>query len=87
MGAAVSDRVGVRKRIISFALLCLATMPLVSALDHRFGWPHVPLGVVVLGNALIVLSYVGFCIVFRANRFGATTIQIAEGQSVASTGP
>lgn len=76
-----------QKVIVFIALLCFAAVPVISALDHRFGRSHVPPNVIFLGNALIVLSYIGFCIVFRANRFGAATIQIAEGQSVASTGP
>ncbi|HWV80078.1 MAG TPA: isoprenylcysteine carboxylmethyltransferase family protein [Hyphomicrobiaceae bacterium] len=76
-----------QKVIVFLALLCFAAVPVVSALDHRFGWSHVPPGVVLLGNALIVLSYIGFYFVFRANRFGSATIQIAEGQNVASTGP
>jgi protein-S-isoprenylcysteine O-methyltransferase Ste14 len=33
------------------------------------------------------LSYIGFYVVFRENRYGAATIQVAEGQKVVSTGP
>ena len=76
-----------QKIIVMFALICFAALPVISALDHRFGWSHVPPAVVILGNALIVLSYVGFYFVFRANRYGAATIRVSEGQSVASTGP
>lgn len=76
-----------QKIIVLFILLCLAAMPVVSALDHRFGWSHVPASVVLMGDALIVLSSVGFYFVFRANRFGAATIRVVEGQRVASTGP
>jgi len=75
-----------QKIIVSFALICFAALPVIAALDHRFGWSHVPPSVVILGNALIVLSYVGFYFVFRANRYGAATIQVSEGQRVASTG-
>jgi protein-S-isoprenylcysteine O-methyltransferase Ste14 len=76
-----------QKIIILFALLCFAALPVVSALDHRLGWSHAPPSVVYLGNALIVLSYVGFYFVFRANRYGAATIQVVEGQRVITTGP
>jgi protein-S-isoprenylcysteine O-methyltransferase Ste14 len=76
-----------QKIIIMFALTCFAALPVISALDHRFGWSHVPPSFVILGDALIVLSYVGFYFVFRANRYGAATIQVVEGQRVASTGP
>jgi protein-S-isoprenylcysteine O-methyltransferase Ste14 len=59
----------------------------VSALDHRYGWSSVPTPVVILGDLLVVLSYVGFLLVFRENTYGAATIQVAEGQTVISTGP
>ena len=76
-----------QKIIIAFVLLCFAALPVVSAFDHRFGWSHVPPYIVYLGNALIILSYVGFYSVFRENRYGAATIQVAEGQRVITTGP
>lgn len=68
-------------------LATFAAMPVLSALDHRFGWSAVPASVVILGEALIVLSYVGFYVVFRENTYGAATVQVAEGQTVISTGP
>lgn len=42
---------------------------------------------VVLGNLLIVLGLLGVSWVFRENTYGASTIQVAEGQRVISTGP
>ncbi len=76
-----------QKTIMWFALATFAALPIVSALDHRFGWSTVPRAVVILANILTVLSFVGFLWVFRANTYGAATIQIAEGQRVISTGP
>jgi protein-S-isoprenylcysteine O-methyltransferase Ste14 len=76
-----------QKIIVLFALLCFAALPVLSALDYRFGWSHVPASIVLLGNALIVLSYIGLYFVFRANRYGAATIQVTADQQVASTGP
>ena len=49
-------------------------MPALSALDHRLGSSSVPTSVVILGNILIVLAYVGFYVVFRENTYGAATI-------------
>jgi protein-S-isoprenylcysteine O-methyltransferase Ste14 len=76
-----------QKIIVLVALLLVAAMPLLSALDHRLGWSNVPAWVVILGNAMIVLAYIGFYLVFRENTYGAATIQVAEGQRVISTGP
>jgi protein-S-isoprenylcysteine O-methyltransferase Ste14 len=58
-----------------------------SAFDHRFGWSQVPLTIILMGDALIAFSFVLFFIVFKVNTYGASTIQIVEGQKVISTGP
>jgi protein-S-isoprenylcysteine O-methyltransferase Ste14 len=76
-----------QKIIMIGALLTFAAMPVLSAIDHRLGWSSVPTSVVILGDILIVVAYVGFYLVFRENTYGAATIQVAEGQSVISTGP
>ena len=76
-----------QKAIVAGLMLASAALPVLSALDNRFGWSTVPASIVILGNALIVLSFAGFILVFRANTYGAATIQVAEGQRVISTGP
>src|SRR6266481_3990443 len=57
------------------------------ALDYRFGWSPVPASVAVLGDALIALGFLFTFFVFKENSYGASTIQIAEDQTVISTGP
>ena len=64
--------------------LCLIVF---SALDYRFGWSQMPLFVSLVGDALIVLSFVVYIIVFRVNSYAASSIQTFEGQTVISTGP
>jgi protein-S-isoprenylcysteine O-methyltransferase Ste14 len=76
-----------QKIIIAAVLLVLAATPVVSATDHRLGWSNVPVVVVVLGDLLIVLAHIGFCLVFRANTYGGATIQVTQGQNVISAGP
>ena len=76
-----------QKIIVLGAPLSLAAMPALPAIDHRLGWSSVPASAVILGNAMIVLAYVGFYLVFRENTYGAATIQVAEGQRVIATGP
>jgi protein-S-isoprenylcysteine O-methyltransferase Ste14 len=76
-----------QKVIMVVALLSIGALPVVSAIDHRLAWSQVPLAIVVFGNLLIVVAYVGFYFVFRENTYGAATIQVAEGQKVISTGP
>lgn len=76
-----------QKIIVTIAFLSLAVAVLIPALDHRFGWSDVPTPVVILGDALIVLSYIGFYFVFRENTYGAATVRVEENQRVISTGP
>jgi len=76
-----------QKIIVTIAFLAFAGELLIPALDHRFGWSDVPTFIVILGNALIVISYIGFYFVFRENTYGAATIRVEENQRVISTGP
>ena len=76
-----------QKVIMVLALLSIGALPVVSAIDHRLAWSQVPLAIVIFGDLLIVVAYVGFYFVFRENTYGAATIQVAEGQKVISTGP
>jgi protein-S-isoprenylcysteine O-methyltransferase Ste14 len=76
-----------QKIIMALAMIGFIALLVVPALDHRFGWSHVPWIVSVAGNMLIVLGFLAVFFVFRANSYGASTIQVAEGQTVISTGP
>jgi protein-S-isoprenylcysteine O-methyltransferase Ste14 len=70
---------------VSFAVFCL--MLIVSVLDHRFGWSHVPTWLSVVGNALVAVGLMIDLRVFRENSYGASTIEKMEGQKVIATGP
>jgi len=76
-----------QKIIVSLALLGSAAIVVLSALDYRFGWSHVPAFVSVIGNIAIVISFILFIFVFRANSYGAATIKVEQRQTVSSTGP
>jgi protein-S-isoprenylcysteine O-methyltransferase Ste14 len=76
-----------QKIIMVLATLGFIAMLVFPAFDHRFGWSPVPASVSVLGDALIGLGFLLIFFVFRENSYGASTIQIAEGQTVVSTGP
>jgi protein-S-isoprenylcysteine O-methyltransferase Ste14 len=76
-----------QKIIVLLAMLGFIAMLVVSALDHRFGWSSVPASLSVLADGLIALAFLFVFFVFRENSFSASTIQIAEGQTVISTGP
>jgi len=76
-----------QKVLISIAFAGMIALVVVSALDHRFGWSHVPVWVALLGNVLVALGLMIDLRVFRENSYGASTIRKMEGQRVISTGP
>jgi len=59
----------------------------VPALDFRFGWSDVPLALVLTGDGLVAIGFFFILLVYRANTFTSATIEIAENQTVVSTGP
>jgi protein-S-isoprenylcysteine O-methyltransferase Ste14 len=76
-----------QKIIMVLAMLGFIAVLVFPVLDHRFGWSPVPASVSVLGDVLMALGFLFIFFVFRENSYGASTIQIAEGQTVVSTGP
>ena len=83
----IAEKERSQKIIMTIAFLAFAGEVVIPALDRRFGWSVVPTSVVILGNALIAISYVGFYFVFRENTYGAATIRVEKNQRVISTGP
>ena len=59
----------------------------IPALDFRYKWSIVPLAAVVTGDVLFVVGFLLIARVYRENTFSSSTIGIAEGQRVISSGP
>jgi protein-S-isoprenylcysteine O-methyltransferase Ste14 len=59
----------------------------VPALDHRLGWSSVPTYAAIAGDVLMVLGFVLVFAVFKENSYTSGTIEVAENQTVISTGP
>jgi len=76
-----------QKALIALAFAGMVGLVIVSVLDHRFGWSHVPAWVSILGNVLVALGLMVDLLVFRENSYGASTIEKMEGQQVISSGP
>lgn len=76
-----------QKIIMLVAMTGFVALLVVPALDHRFGWSAVPSYIALSGDALIACGFLLVFLVLKANPYGASTIQIAEGQHVISTGP
>lgn len=76
-----------QKIIISFAIGGFLGMLVFCAFDHRFGWSPVPWYLSLAGDALIVIGFFIDFRVFKENSYGASNIQVVEGQRVITTGP
>src|SRR5262252_2491402 len=76
-----------QKIIIMLVMLGSLAFLVFPVLDHRFGWSPVPPYVSMVGDMLIVLGNLFIFFVIRENSYAASTIQVAEGQTVISTGP
>jgi protein-S-isoprenylcysteine O-methyltransferase Ste14 len=74
-----------------FIMLCTSigfiALLVVPAFDRRFGWSAVPLGGVVIGDVLVAIGFYFISRVYRENTFTSATIEVAENQTVISTGP
>jgi protein-S-isoprenylcysteine O-methyltransferase Ste14 len=81
------EKVNVQRAIMKVAHVIFYGALLLPGLDHRFGWSHLPLWV-ILGSEVLVL--VGLLITFwvtSVNSFASRIIEIAEDQRVISSGP
>ena len=58
----------------------------ISALDHRFGWSHVPTTIVVVGQILVAVGLFLSIMVVNQNNYAAATITVEAEQTVISTG-
>lgn len=82
----LAEKEPTQKIITSLMVLLFVAIFVIPAFDHRFGWSPVTSSVSIFGNSLVVLSFVIFFFVMKANSYAAATIQIEEGQPVISTG-
>ena len=76
-----------QKIAVLLALVGFIALLVVPALDHRFGWSRVPPVVALAGDALVALGFLFIFFVLKENSYGASTMQVVEGQRVVSTGP
>ena len=75
-----------QKIIMSLAIVSLLGLFIFCALDHRFAWSTVSTLGSLLGNVLIVLSFVIQYLVFKENSFVGSSIETVADQKVISTG-
>jgi len=86
-GGPTAEKRSTQRIIMLFISAGFIAILVVPALDHRFGWSRVPIGVVVAGDVLVAMGFYFIFLVYRENSFTSATIEVAENQTVVSTGP
>ena len=86
-GGPFAEKEPAQRIIMSITSLGFIAFAIVPALDRRFGWSDVPVYAVAIGDAVMLLGWLGIYFVFRENSFAAATIQSSADQRVISTGP
>lgn len=76
----------VQQIVISGTVLMVLATLVVSALDHRFGWSSVPVGVVVTGIVLVAVGLTLAQLVVIQNGYAGANIVVEDGQPLVSTG-
>jgi protein-S-isoprenylcysteine O-methyltransferase Ste14 len=76
----------VQRVVMGGLWLSLATMLVVSVLDHRFGWSPVPTAVCLVGDVLVAVGLGVVVLVVIQNSYAAATVRVEAGQKLVSTG-
>jgi protein-S-isoprenylcysteine O-methyltransferase Ste14 len=86
-GGPFAEKRSAQRLIMLCVSLGFIALFVVAGLDHKLAWSHVPVGIVLAGDVMIIVGFVICIIVFRENSFASSTIELSEGQKVISTGP
>jgi len=76
-----------QKIIVSLIIISFFIFMVLPALDHRLGLSPVPAWVSILGDLVIVFSFLFIFWVIKVNSFAAANIAVVSDQKVISTGP
>jgi protein-S-isoprenylcysteine O-methyltransferase Ste14 len=76
-----------QKVVQVIASICFFTSFVISPLDHRFGWSSVPAFVSIAGDLMMLIGFAITFLVFKENTYTSGIIEVAENQTVVSTGP
>jgi protein-S-isoprenylcysteine O-methyltransferase Ste14 len=83
----VEEKEKSQKVIQLLASLLFILILAIPGFDHRFGWSHIPVYIVILGDILVILGFYFIFLVLKENTFASSTIEISTNQKVISTGP
>jgi protein-S-isoprenylcysteine O-methyltransferase Ste14 len=76
-----------QKIVVSLILVAFLAFIVLPILDYRYRFSPVPGWVSIVGNAIIVFSFVAIFWVIRTNSWAASNIRVEADQKVIDTGP
>jgi protein-S-isoprenylcysteine O-methyltransferase Ste14 len=86
-GGPFAEKEPAQRAIMSVTSLGFIVLLVLPAIDHRLHWSELSPDVVLMGDALVLLGWLGIFFVFKENSFSSATIELAADQRVISTGP
>jgi protein-S-isoprenylcysteine O-methyltransferase Ste14 len=76
-----------QKIIQSLASLFFIGLFIVPGLDFRFQWSNVPVALQIISDVMIALGFYIVFLVFKENTYTSAVIEVADEQTVISSGP
>ena len=76
-----------QKIIVSLIFVSFFAGIVLPSLDHRYGWSPVSATMTILGDAVIVLSFLFIFWVIKVNSYAASNIGVEREQQVIDNGP
>lgn len=80
------EKESTQKGVVAASGLLFFVGFVIAGLDHRFGWSHVPMWLVIVSSVILLASYALYAEVMRENAYLSRTIEVQEGQKVVDTG-
>lgn len=83
----LAERETSQKIIQWFANFFFVALIMFPGIEHHFGWSHLSLRLIFLGDTLVALGLAVIFFVFRENSYTSGVIEVDKDQTVISTGP
>ena len=80
------EKQAAQKGVLALSALMFPVGFVLSSLDFRFTWSHVPTWLIIVSSVLFLVGYAMYAEVMRENAYLSRNIKVEDGQAVISTG-
>jgi protein-S-isoprenylcysteine O-methyltransferase Ste14 len=81
------ERQAMQRWVVSLSFLFILPAYILPGLDVRYGWSGMPWWLSIIADVIVLLGYVLFAMVLRANSFAARTVAVETCQRLVTAGP